>query len=38
MQAVVSGAGQRLVLAIDLSQSGSSVTGTLTAVLAQEGE
>jgi hypothetical protein len=38
MQAVVSGAGQRLALAIDLSQSGSSVTGTLTAVLAQDGE
>ena len=31
MQAVVAGAGQRLVLAIDLAQSGASVTGTLTA-------
>jgi len=38
MRAVVSGAGQRLVLAIDLTQSGSSVTGTLTAAAAQEGE
>ncbi len=38
MQAVVAGAGQRLVLAIDLAQSGNSVTGTLTATAAQEGE
>ena len=42
MQAVVSGAGQRLALAIELSQSGSSVTGTLAATAAaaaaQEGE
>ena len=41
MRAVVSGAGQQLVLAIDLTQSGSSVTGTLAAVApstAQEGE
>ena len=38
MQAVVTGAGQRLVLAINLTQSGNSVTGTLTAAAAQEGE
>jgi hypothetical protein len=38
MQAVVAGAGQRLVLAIDLTQTGSSVTGTLTAAAAQEEE
>jgi sulfoxide reductase heme-binding subunit YedZ len=38
MQAVVSGGGQRLELAIELSQSGTSVTGTLAAVPAQEGE
>jgi len=35
MQAVVSGAGQRLALAIDLAQSGTAVTGTLTAVPAR---
>ena len=35
MQAVVSGAGQRLALAIDLAQSGAAVTGTLVAVPAQ---
>jgi sulfoxide reductase heme-binding subunit YedZ len=35
MQAVVSGGGQRLELAIQLSQSGTSVTGTLAAVPAQ---
>jgi Ferric reductase like transmembrane component len=37
MQAVVSGSGQRLALAIQLSQSGTSVTGTLAAVPAQQG-
>jgi sulfoxide reductase heme-binding subunit YedZ len=31
MQAVVSGAGQRLTLTVDLTQSGGSVTGTLAA-------
>lgn len=35
MQAVVSGAGQRLALAIDLAQSGTAVTGTLVAVPAR---
>ena len=35
MQAVVSGSGQRLALAIDLAQSGAAVTGTLMAVPAQ---
>ena len=35
MRAVVSGAGQQLALAIDLTQSGSSVTGTLAAAAAQ---
>jgi len=35
MQAVVSGSGQRLALAIDLAQSGAAVTGTLMAVPAR---
>ena len=35
MRAVVSGAGQQLALAVDLTQSGSSVTGTLAAAAAQ---
>ena len=35
MQAVVSGAGQRLALAIDLAQSGTAVTGTLVAAPAR---
>jgi hypothetical protein len=34
----VSGAGQRLSLAIQLAQSGTSVTGTLAAVPGQGGE
>jgi hypothetical protein len=38
MQAIVTGAGQRLALAIDLAQSGSTVTGTLTAVRATSGD
>lgn len=38
MQAIVSGAGQRLSLAIQLAQSGTSVTGTLAAVPGQGGE
>lgn len=38
MQAIVSGAGQRLALAVDLAQSGSTVTGTLTAVRATSGD
>jgi hypothetical protein len=38
MQAIVSGAGQRLALAIDLAQSGSAVTGALTAVRATSGD
>lgn len=38
MQAIVSGAGQRLALAIDLAQSGGTVTGTLTAVRATSGD
>jgi hypothetical protein len=38
MQATVSGAGQRLSLAIQLAQSGTSVTGTLAAVPGQGGE
>jgi len=35
MQAIVAGSGQRLALAIDLSQSGAAVTGTLNAVPEQ---
>lgn len=38
MQATVSGTGQRLALAIQLTQSGTSVTGTLAAVPDREGE
>ena len=38
MQAVVSGAGQQLALAIDLAQSGAAVTGTLTAARATSGD
>jgi DMSO/TMAO reductase YedYZ heme-binding membrane subunit len=38
MQAVVAGAGQRLVLTVDLIQSGSAVTGTLTAARSASGE
>jgi hypothetical protein len=38
MQAVVAGAGQRLALTIDLAQSGSAVTGTLTAAAAASGD
>jgi hypothetical protein len=38
MQAIVTGAGQRLALVIDLAQSGSTVTGTLTAVRATSGD
>jgi DMSO/TMAO reductase YedYZ heme-binding membrane subunit len=38
MQAVVAGAGQRLALTIDLAQSGSAVTGTLTAASAASGD
>jgi Ferric reductase like transmembrane component len=38
MQAIVSGTGQRLALAIQLTQSGTSVTGTLAAVPDREGE
>lgn len=35
MQAVVAGAGQRLALAVSFTQSGSTVTGTLTGTAAQ---
>jgi hypothetical protein len=38
MQAVVAGAGQRLALTIVLAQSGSAVTGTLTAASAASGD
>jgi Ferric reductase like transmembrane component len=37
MQAIVSGAGQRLTLTVDLAQSGGSVTGTLAAAAAPAG-
>ena len=38
MQAIVTGAGQRLALTIDLAQSGSAVTGTLAAAQAASGD